>query len=281
MKETNRDPIRSESFNQRGIDLADRGWLDQATREFTRAIELDSSSPFPRINRASVYMEQGVFLEAMEDLIVAIRLSPEEASAHYHLGVLLARHGSELATQELQQTLELEPDQVDSLLHLGMIYADRGEFQEAARFFQSALDLDPLDPFVHREMGILLMEKGNIHQSISHLKTASDQLPEDIEFTVDLATAFIQAGFYNKAQQLLLQVVQKDPEHLHANYHLAALYADWGKNDQALAHLKTGMAMECSQVQEWLEEDHMFDKLRADARFGELLVSSPKQQSRL
>ncbi len=273
MKETNRDPVRSESFNQRGIELADRGWLDQATREFSRAIELDPSSPFPRINRASVYMEQGAYLEAMEDLLTSIRLAPEEASAHYHLGVLLAHHGTELATQELKLTLEMEPDQVDSLLHLGMIYADQGEFREAEGAFQRALDLDPLDPFVHREMGILLMEKGNIHRSIAHLKTACDQQPEDKEIIVDLATAYIQAGFYNKAQQLLQQVLAKDPDHLQANYHMAALFADWGKNDQALQHLKRGMSIECSRVQEWLEEDHMFDKLREDKRFAELLVS--------
>lgn len=34
----------SDEHNARGIELADRGWLDEAVKEFKKAIELDPNS---------------------------------------------------------------------------------------------------------------------------------------------------------------------------------------------------------------------------------------------
>ena len=78
--------LLSDACNQRGIELADKGWLEEAINEFDRAIQLDTGSYFARINRASVFLEQGRKLEALEDLLAAVRLAPDESSTHYHLG---------------------------------------------------------------------------------------------------------------------------------------------------------------------------------------------------
>ena len=60
MKKT-KDPIGlSDEHNSRGIELADRGWLDEAINEFNRAIELDPTRP-AHDNLATVYAEKKLY----------------------------------------------------------------------------------------------------------------------------------------------------------------------------------------------------------------------------
>jgi tetratricopeptide (TPR) repeat protein len=271
MEKGSQNRFGADGFNQRGIELADRGWLEEAVKEFNRAIELDHRSPFPRINRASVYLEQGRLLDALSDLIEAVRLAPDEPATHYHLGVFLSRYGSNLAVSELHASLNLDPEQVDALLQLGATYADRGEGGEAEESLRAALEVDGSDPAVNRELGVILMERGKIHDAIRHLRVACEEFPTDMEIQVDLGMAYIQAGFYEKAEATLNRVLSRDPENLHANYNLAAIYTEWAQTDQALSHLGRACAVGPARVRDWLSDDRMFDKLRADPRFAQLI----------
>jgi tetratricopeptide (TPR) repeat protein len=280
MENGSQNRFGADGFNQRGIELADRGWLEEAIKEFNRAIELDHHSPLPRINRASVFLEQGRLCDALNDLLEAVRLAPEEPATHYHLGVFLSRYGSNLAISELHASLNLDPDQVDALLHLGTTYADRGENREAEESLRAALDVDCNDSAVNRELGVILMEQGKIHDAIRHLRVACEQYPEDVEILVDLGMAYIQAGFYEEAERTLTKVLDGDPQSLHAHYNLAAIYTDWDKNDRAIQHLERACTIGPVRVRDWLSDDRMFDKLRTDRRFVELLEANPSSDNK-
>lgn len=271
MEKGSQNQFGADGFNQRGIELADRGWLEEAVKEFNRAIELDRQSPFPRINRASVFLEQERLVEALNDLLEAVRLAPEEPATHFHLGVFLSRYGSNLAVSELHASLSLDPEQMDALLQLGATYADRGDNQEAEESLRAALEMDSADPAVNRELGVLLMEQGKIHDAIRHLRVACEQHPADREILVDLGMAYIQAGFYQEAEQTLIKVLDRDSQNLHAHYNLAAIYTDWEKKDLAFRHLKRAYAVGPTRVRDWLSDDRMFDKLRTDRRFIEFV----------
>jgi tetratricopeptide (TPR) repeat protein len=270
MKSTPPQNRSSESSNQLGMELADRGWLEEALREFGRAIDMDKKAPFPRINRASVYLEQGRMLEALEDLLSAVRLAPQDPATHYHLGLFLTRFGVELGQRELQTTLIHEPDQIEALLQLGAIHADRGEFTEANRILDAALDVDPNDHLANREKGVLLLEQGQVHAAISFLKKAHDINPGDIEIEVDLGLAFIQAGFFEKGKHVLLTVIEKKPDHLYALYNLAAIEAERGSKEKTLSFLLMAARCDRSKVMDWLNDDPMFVALKSDKLMADL-----------
>ncbi|MBN2493921.1 MAG: tetratricopeptide repeat protein [Deltaproteobacteria bacterium] len=257
---------RGEKLNQRGIELADRGWLDEALCEFDRAIELDGQDPFPRINRASVYVEQGRMLDALEDLLAAVKLAPDDPTTHYHLGALLTGYGHQLGKRELQISLAMDPDQVDALLELGVCSADIGEFEEAEQAFRSALELDPDDGLARRELGVLLLDRGEVHEAIEHLKTARQQLGS-AEAEVDLGLAYLQAGFLDKAESLLVEVLASDEDNIFAHYNLAAIYAHQGRVDACLLHLQRAAEIHAPSVREWLRDDPFFEAVRREEPF--------------
>jgi len=77
--------VRSDEHNSRGIELADRGWLDEAVKEFKKAIELDPSSAHAHDNLATVYSEKKALAQALEEYLTALRLEPDSPTAHYNL----------------------------------------------------------------------------------------------------------------------------------------------------------------------------------------------------
>ena len=265
----------SASSNARGLELADRGWLEEAIREFSRAIDLDQNAAMPLVNRASVLMEQGRLIEALEDLLKAVRVAPNEPATHYHLGLLLSRYGVELGIRELQTTLALEPDQMDALLQLGAAHAERGEFTEAHDALDAALQIDPYDPLANREKGILLLDQGKVHDAIKHLKFACEQLNEDLELSVDLSLAYVQAGFLEKGKTSLSRVVEKNPNHLLALYNLATISKQMDEIDETFRWLTLASQVDFFRTQQWLRDDPMFASLRQDERYEAIVMSNP------
>jgi tetratricopeptide (TPR) repeat protein len=268
---------KAEALNQRGIELADRGWLEEAIKEFSKAIECDVRTPYPLLNRASVYVEQGRALDALQDLLQALRLAPEDPATHYHLGIFLAQQGVEFGKSELHASLQMEPDQIDAWLQIGAIHAERGEWPEAEAAYQAALDIDPSDPWANRELGLLLLDRGEVHEAIQYLRFARQQLPEDEELEVDLSLAYMQAGFHSKAEKGLRAVIARSPGNLHAQYNLAALLAERGEADQALPLLEAATKLHAVRVKDWLRDDPYFDPIREHPGFQALTQQAPPQ----
>src|SRR5207253_6033219 len=92
--------VRSDEHNSRGIELADRGWLDEAIKEFKKAIELDPDSAHAHDNLATVYSEKKLYREALKEYLTALELEPDSATAHYNLACFLATHGPDMAVDE-------------------------------------------------------------------------------------------------------------------------------------------------------------------------------------
>jgi len=96
-----KDPLqKSDEHNARGIELADRGWLEEAVKEFQKAIALDPSSAHAHDNLANVYAEKAMYREALEEYLTALRLEPHAPTAHYNLACFLAAHAHDMAVAE-------------------------------------------------------------------------------------------------------------------------------------------------------------------------------------
>src|SRR5256885_1186438 len=108
--------VRSDEHNSRGIELADRGWLDEAIKEFRKAIELDPSSAHAHDNLATVYSEKKLYAQALEEYLTALKLEPESPTAHYNLACFLATHAHDMAIEQYKEAIDLDPEYPDAPL---------------------------------------------------------------------------------------------------------------------------------------------------------------------
>jgi Flp pilus assembly protein TadD len=260
----------SDEHNSRGIELADRGWLDEAIKEFKKAIDLDPDSAHAHDNLATVYAEKKQYREALGEYLTALKLEPDSATAHYNLACFLAAHSLEFAVAEYRDAIELDPEYPDAHLNLGLTYADQGKIDEALKELQTAIDLDPADAFPRHELAALLMDDGDYRAAISQLKEVVRLEPSNFEAHLDLGICYAQKGFYAEAERAYTRAGELDGDHLLLDYNRAALFALWSRPVEAKSFLAKSVERDAAKVRLWLSTDPMFDSLKGDPEFEKL-----------
>lgn len=266
-----RDEIgNSDEHNARGIELADRGWLDEAANEFQKAIRLDPNSAHAHDNLATIYAERGQLAEALVAFMDAVRIEPDSPTTHHYLASFLAAHGQDLAVAEYRKAIELEYEFPDAHLNLALALADRGELEEAVVELEIALGQAPDDEMIQHELAGCLIDLERYPEAIAHLKKIVRHHPEHVEAFVDLGIAYTAQGFFAEAEGVLRRAIDIDAHDFAAHYHLAALYVSWERKDQAFEHLKLAAAQDAEKLQEWLQDDRAFEALADDPRYEQL-----------
>lgn len=266
-----KDPLgQSDEHNSRGIELADRGWFDEAIKEFKKAIELDPNSAHAHDNLATVYAEKKQFREALAEYLTAIKLEPESATAHYNLAVFLSTHGNDFAVAQYQEAISIEPDYPDAHLNLGLAHADAGRVEEAMKELRTAIDLDAADPFPRHELAALMMDEGDFRSAITHLKEVTRLDAKNFEAWLDLGICYAQKGFYAEAERAYEKAAELKADDALLLYNQAALLALWNRPTDAIATLSKALAADKTRVQAWLRTDPMFDSLKGQPEFEAL-----------
>jgi Flp pilus assembly protein TadD len=266
-----KDPAdRSDLHNARGMELADRGWLDEAVKEFQRAIELDPAAAHPHDNLATVYAEQKRLGEALAEHLVALRLDPESATVHFNLASFLNAHATDLALESYRTTLALDPVFPDAQFNLGLTLADEGRVDEALAALRTAIDQAPEDPQPRHELASLLLDEGEYRGAIGQLKEVVRLAPELFDAWLDLGIAYAQQGFYEEAERSYAGAARLRPDDLLLNYNVGGLHALWGRPAAALVALRRALSIDPVKVRSWLETDRMFEALEGNEEFEAL-----------
>lgn len=263
--------VRSDEHNSRGIELADRGWLDEAIREFKKAIELDPESAHAHDNLATVYSEKKFYVQALEEYLTALRLEPDSATAHYNLACFLATHSHEMAIEQYKEAIAQDPEYPDAHLNLGMTYADLDQRDEAKAEFKAAIEMEPSDALARHELAAMLMDEGDYRAAITLLNEVVRLEPENYEGWLDLGISYAQKGFYQEAERCYGKARDLDPDDVLLNYNVAALYSLWERRPEAIAALRKALEKDPVKVRSWLSADPMFSGLKTAPEYEQLL----------
>ena len=68
---------KADRHNARGIQLADRGWLEEAIKEFEKAIDADPNAAYAIDNLGTVCAEKGLRLEALQAYLKSIEIDAD------------------------------------------------------------------------------------------------------------------------------------------------------------------------------------------------------------
>ena len=227
------DTLREKDYNALGLAEYQKGNYDKAIEYYSKAIESDPSNVMAYHNRGLAYFKTGNWMnmepfdKAISDYSKAIELKPDYADAYYNRGLARLQFvhfynmpfGPDViekfngALDDFDKTLELDPDFTLAYAGKGNAYDLHGEFEEATRWYNKALEFK--DQIVER-------------WSNDALAGVYTSRARNYMRTEDLEEAVLD---YNKS----LELEPKDPATLWLTLsHLIAAYWDLEQYNNAL-----------------------------------------------
>jgi len=193
--------------------LADQNEYDKA-REHLQTIRVDSSKQRMQLIllEGDLLREAQRYPDAKEYYTKLLTAMPNETSIRYARALVAEKLGEiDLVESDLQAILKQEPANAQVLNALGYTLADRtNRYDEALKYIQRALELEPDDAAVVDSMGWVQYRMGNYQQAITHLRRATE-LSKDPEIAAHLGEVLWTSGDKDGAMEIWEGSLKENP----------------------------------------------------------------------
>jgi DNA-binding winged helix-turn-helix (wHTH) protein/TolB-like protein/Flp pilus assembly protein TadD len=208
---------------------------------------------------------------AERELKRAIEINPRDSDAHYYYSYYLAFMGRfDDAIAEIKFAQELDPVSLVKLTGVGQILLIARRYDEAIVECRKALEMDPNLGFAHWLLGLAYMYKGSYEPAIQALQKSIPLSGDSADEPASLAHAYALSGKRTEARKILEELKQQAKSRYISPGTIADIYGALGEKDQAFAWLDKAYDERDNMVV-LLKVDPLYDPLRSDARFADLL----------
>ena len=182
----------------------------QSLAFYQRAYEQNPADPEVLLALGWVYLQKDRTRRAVAVWSEWVALAPDDADAHYYLGVALAKeHRKSEAIASFKRALEQAPAFAEVHWALALLYNERGDgYQQALAAAEAGLHWAGRSGYGHFVLGFVLCSRGD----------------------------------NENAQTALLQAIELDPGLAHAHYYLALLHLRTQDDERAMAALEQTIA---------------------------------------
>jgi len=237
----------------------------------TRALELDDAlaEAHTSLAYASVFYDWD-WSGAEREFKRAIELNPTYATAHHWYALYLAAKGRlDEAITEMKRAQELDPLSLIINSNFGRILYYARQYDQAIEQYRKTLDLDQNFVEAHLRMAQAYQQQGMYADAISELQKVIT-LSQGSTGKGMVGYVYAASGKKAQAQQVLDELKGQAKQGYVSAYDLALIYLGLGDKDQAFKWLQQAYE-ERNVLLVYLKVDPMFDSLRSDRRFQNLL----------
>lgn len=127
----------------------------------------------------NLYLNQGKYRSAINDLKIAIKLDPTYAKAFSNLGVAYKRAGLyRKAIRMFHRALDLTPGEAGIYNNLGNVYCSVHEYETAIKYYEKAIALDPTNREAYYNLGSIYYFSGQTGKALD-LLAQSEQIKQE------------------------------------------------------------------------------------------------------
>ena len=211
------------------------------------------------------------FTEAEREFRRAIELSPNYANAHDGYGFYLKAVGRHKeAIEKCKQVQQLDPLSPFAHVSLGYAYYFARDYKKAIDECNKALEMDKYSTFAYRNLGLAYLQQGNLETAINALNKAVTFSNCSSAFEAYLGFAYALAGKQAEALEVLANFKEAGKERYVSAHNFAIIYAGLDDFDKTFEWLEKA-CKERSGFLPFINVEPLFDKLRGDSRFQDLL----------
>jgi TolB-like protein/class 3 adenylate cyclase len=237
-----------------------------------KALQIDERLGEAHISLA--YVKEGYDWDldgAQRDYKRGIELNPNYAIAHQWYGLHCAlRERFPEAIAEIKRAQELDPLSLIINMNVAWSFYFARQYDEALEQSQKALELDPNFPPARWMLGHAYRQKGIYDKAIAEFQSGLQLSGGDPLRVAVLGHAYAVAGKRAEAEKVINDLTEISKQRYFPPYFIALIYVGLNDKDQAFVWLEKAFA-EHSSGMTYLKVEPMFDPIRSDPRFQDLL----------
>ncbi|MFQ6091242.1 MAG: protein O-mannosyl-transferase family [bacterium] len=266
---TSRD-ILTQLHGTMGLYFERIGLEDEALKEYTRALEIDSLNPGVHYDLGSFAMGRGNFREAAGYFKRVLELEPSNVNTHYLLGRCYAQIGElSRAIGEMERVVRSEPSEPLPHLELGALYGQMGETGRAIEQFEQALKEDPHNADILYNLGVAEAKSGRLEAAIGYLEQAEREDSNSVELSYALASSYAEKKDYAKALHYFQRSLRLGGPNPSILVDLGHLYLETGNWANAVETWEAALALDPSNTHLKTELSRLKEKVESNQRMGE------------
>jgi tetratricopeptide (TPR) repeat protein len=270
-------PADAEAYAHLGFLEARQEHYKQAAPLYRKALLLNPKMPGLRLNLGLALFKGGELKQAIQTFTPLLKSAPAASPeaqrlttliglAHYGVGEyaeavpylksatvsepqnlqfrLLMAHSC-LSSRQFQcvldsyhEILTLNAESAEADMLAGEALDEMRNHAAAIEQFRAAVKADPNEPNVHFGLGYLLWSQNQFEEAAREFQAELLNVPDNAQALAFLADADMQTNHSSDALPLIQKALQIDPNIGRAHIDLGALYADGGRNEDAIREFK-------------------------------------------
>mgnify|MGYP001610017123 FL=1 len=244
----------------------------KAQRAVTRALALDNNLPEALVTLARIRMWYEWDLQSAEALLIrSIGIKKDLIRAYQSLWYCYMYQGKfEEALAHLRQARDLDPVSTSLQTMNAWTFYYQRQFERAIEESQKIVRLNPINAESYIILGLASEQTGKFDQAFEAWTKYLSLTGESEELLTSFEVAYVEGGYERYAAKhaeyltKLSRTVYVDP------FRLARLFVSLGKKDEAIEWLTKAYELRIDHLL-WLKVDPLFDSIRSDKRFKDLL----------
>lgn len=266
--------LKARKYDGLGGQCKETNLYDEAEKYYQRAIRLDPTWSTAYNDLAELYWERRDYARAVERFEVAARLgndSSEMARAYVDLGDHFKGIGEyQDAMRYYQKAIESGPDLYTPYASLGDLLLERGEYFEAAELFEESAKrakYNQSKALQYRNAGLAYQNLKAFEQAITSWHKAIELDPKLIEPYSDLAMAHLRNGDETKAQEYnekALQAIEYPYEKARVNYVFGNGFLKLERFEEAVSRFEAATSLAPGEALYHLVLGRAYQELKRD-----------------
>jgi len=290
-----KDPSYTLAFSGLGSAFADKfvltkdpQWLDRATYNANRALQLDDRLMDVHMTLGRLYQQTGQFDKAIPEYKRVLEQDPAVVEAEFQLAqVYEAKQRYEDAEGSYKRVIARRPGYWLGYSGLGSLYYREGKFPNAVEQFKTMIDLAPDNSLGYYDLGGAYMGLGRYEDAVAVLKKGLSIRQDSVAWS-NLGAAYMYLGKYPEAADATRKATDLSPHNhdlwrnLADSYHqipgrqLDATHAYQKALETALAQLKVNANNPQVLSSIALYYAHLGQRINAEKYINNALELAPK-----
>jgi len=240
----------------------------------TKALEIDETLAEAYTSLAYIkhYLDLD-WIGVEEGFKKALSINPNYSTAHsWYSNILNSLGRLNEAMAEIKRAQELDPLSPPIITGVGVSFYFARNYNKAIEQCKRALEVNSDFPWAHSVLGDVYIQKSLYKEAISEKRLALDFSGGSPEYLAELAYAYGFSGNKEEARKILTELQEREKQEYIPVCEVVFVYISIDEREDALKSLE--LAVERRELS-WellnIKVDPLFDSLRSEARFTDLL----------